>query len=61
MPFASETKPTEKERPRSTVDRRQYSYTHHIPERRSGKERRHDDNHGVPNNNSADDRQQDSE
>ena len=60
MPFNSEMNPTEKEQPRSIVDRRQYSYTHHIPERRSGRERRHDDNQAASNNHTADDYKQDS-
>jgi len=61
MPFTSDKNPSEKEQPRSIVDRRQYSYTHHIPERRSGKERRHDDNRAASNNHTADDSNQNSE
>jgi hypothetical protein len=28
---------------RTGIDRRQFSYTHHLPERRAGKNRRQDD------------------
>ena len=28
---------------RTGLDRRQFSYTHHLPERRAGKDRRRDD------------------
>ncbi len=34
--------PTDDEKRRARVDRRQYSYTHYIPERRSGRDRRED-------------------
>lgn len=33
----------DKKNRRIEIDRRQFSYTHHLPERRAGKDRRRDD------------------
>jgi len=41
--YANETKPSESNNQRVEPDRRCFSYTHHIPERRSGVERRSKD------------------
>ncbi len=38
-----DTDSNDKENRRIGVDRRQFSYTHHLPERRDGKDRRRDD------------------
>jgi hypothetical protein len=38
------TNSIDKENRRIEIDRRQFSYTHHLPERRDGKDRRRDDN-----------------
>ena len=38
-----DTHPKDKENRRVGIDRRQFSYTHHLPERRAGKDRRRDD------------------
>jgi len=61
MPVTIEMKPSEKEQPRATMDRRQFSYTHYIPERRCGRERRHDDDSAVSSNDSGDNCKQNGE
>lgn len=38
-----ESQPHDKKNRRIGIDRRQFSYTHHLPERRDGKDRRGDD------------------
>ena len=38
-----DTHPKDKENRRVGIDRRQFSYTHYLPERRAGKDRRRDD------------------
>lgn len=38
-----DTNSNDKENRRIEIDRRQFSYTHHLPERRDGKDRRRDD------------------
>ena len=38
---------SEKENRRTGIDRRQFSYTHHLPERRGGKDRRQDDDEST--------------
>jgi len=45
------TKSNRREKRRIGIERRQFSYTHHYPERRDGKDRRRDDNisHGSEN------------
>jgi hypothetical protein len=47
-----DTHPKDKENRRIGIDRRQFSYTHHLPERRAGKDRRRDDD----NSKASDDR-----
>lgn len=42
MTARKDTSNSEKENRRTGIDRRQFSYTHHLPERRGGKERRRD-------------------
>jgi hypothetical protein len=39
--------PGEKDNRRTGIDRRQFSYTHHLPERRGGKDRRQDDDENA--------------
>ena len=41
-----------KQNKRIGIDRRQFSYTHHLPERRDGEDRRRDDD----NNHASDDK-----
>ena len=38
-----DTHSKDKENRRIEIDRRQFSYTHYLPERRAGKDRRRDD------------------
>jgi hypothetical protein len=38
-----DTHSNDKQNKRIGIDRRQFSYTHHLPERRDGKDRRRDD------------------
>jgi hypothetical protein len=38
-----DTNPKDKENRRIESERRQFSYTHHLPERRNGKDRRRED------------------
>lgn len=38
-----DTHPKDKENRRIEIDRRRFSYTHYLPERRAGKDRRGDD------------------
>jgi hypothetical protein len=38
-----DTQPHDKDNRRIGIDRRQFSYTHHLPERRDGKDRRRED------------------
>ena len=42
---------SEKENRRTGIDRRQFSYTHHLPERRGGKDRRQDDDENATSKN----------
>jgi len=48
-----DTRSGTKENRRIGIDRRQFSYTHHLPERRDGKDRRRDDDQ----NNASEDKQ----
>jgi hypothetical protein len=48
-----DTPSSNKENRRIGIDRRQFSYTHHLPERRDGKDRRWDDD----KNNASEDKQ----
>lgn len=42
---------SEKENRRTGIDRRQFSYTHHLPERRDGEDRRQDDDENATSKN----------
>jgi hypothetical protein len=42
-----ETQSPDKGNRRTGIDRRQFSYTHHLPERRDGNDRRRDDDENT--------------
>jgi len=46
-----ETQSPEKGNRRIGIDRRQFSYTHHLPERRDGNDRRRDDDENTASEN----------
>jgi len=43
MTTIEDTQSKDSQNRRTGIDRRQFSYTHHLPERRAGKDRRRDD------------------
>jgi hypothetical protein len=43
-----DTHSKDKDDRRVEIDRRQFTYTHHLPERRAGKDRRRDDDNNKP-------------
>jgi len=48
MITTEDTHANDKQNRRTGIDRRQFSYTHHLPERREGKDRRRDDDTTHP-------------
>ncbi|MDJ0781788.1 MAG: hypothetical protein QNJ22_07435 [Desulfosarcinaceae bacterium] len=48
MHFLDSTKPSDSEERRLNIERRQYSYADHIPERRSGQDRRDETETATP-------------